>query len=130
MAQNKSEVPAGFPKQTITFTSVAQITSTQNPLFKFTLPVGATPLALRLSGTFDFTTGNETYVLSLEDDTVKISTDNSAIAATGYTVIEATFATGTQIAKDSALEIIVTLGGTTPTLDGAVITFDYIEGGL
>ena len=128
MAQNKSEVAPGLPKQTMTWMYKTQVTSTADPFIKFTAPVAMTPLALRLSGTFEFTTGDETYVISLEDDTTKISTNNAAVAAIGYAQLEATFAAGTRIAKDSVLEIVLTLGGTTPTLDNLVIVFDYIEG--
>ena len=128
MAQNKSEVSAALPKHTMTWMYKTQVTATADPFIKFTTPVGFTPLALRLCGVFDFTTTNETYVISLEDDTVKISTDNAAVAATAYTTLEATFAAGTNVAKDSVVEIILTLGGTTPTLDNLVIMLDYIEG--
>jgi len=127
MGQNPSEVPAGFPKHTMTWMYKTQVIATADPFIKFTAPVGMTPLALRLSGTFDFTTGDETYVISLEDDTTKISTNNAAAAA-GYNVLEATFALSTHIAKDSVLEIILTLAGTIPTLDNLVIEFDYLEG--
>lgn len=127
MGQNKSEVPAGFKKVTRTWLYKTQVTATADPFIKFTTPIGLTPLALRLSGTFDFTTGDETYVISLEDDTTKISTNGTAIAATGYVCQEATFAAGTHIAKDSVLEVVITLAGTTPTLDGFVVEFDALE---
>lgn len=127
MGQNPSEVPNTFPKRTMTWLYKTQVVATADPFIKFTIPVGCTPLALRLSGTFEFTTGDETYVISLEDDTVKISTDGTAIAAIGYVCQEATFALSTHIAKDSVLEIVLTLAGTTPTLDGIVVQFDYLE---
>jgi len=128
MGQNKSEVPHGSPKRTMTWFYNTQITATADPLIKFTIPVGCTPLSLRMSGSFDFTTTDEDYTLSLEDDTTKISTDGTAIAATGYVCQEATFAAGTHIAKDSVLEIIITIGtSTTPTIDALVIQFDYLE---
>lgn len=128
MAQNKSEVPAGFKKQTLTWMYKVQLTATANPYIQFTTPVGFTPLALRCCATCDRSTGDETYVISLEDDTVKISTDNTAVSgSTGYKVLEATFAQGTHVAKDSVIEIILTLGGTTPTMDNIAIQLDYIE---
>jgi len=128
MGQNPSEVPAGFKKQTLSWFYNTQIVATADPLIKFTIPVGCTPLSLRMNGSFDFTTGDEDYTVSMEDDTVKISTDGTAIAATGYVCQEATFAAGTHIAKDSVIEIIITIGaGTTPTIDKLVIQFDYLE---
>ena len=128
MGQNKSESPTGFIKQSLSWFYNTQITATADPLIKFTIPVGCTPLSLRMNGTFDFTTTDEDYTLSMEDDTTKISTDGTAISATGYVCQEATFAAGTHIAKDSVLEIIITIGtSTTPTIDKLVIQFDYIE---
>jgi len=128
MGQNKSESPAGFIKQSLSWFYNTQINATANPLIKFTTPVGFTPLALRVCFTADRTTGDETYVVSMEDDTVAISTANDAVAgATGYKVIEATFALSTHVAKDSVVEIIFTLGGTSPLMDATVIELDYIE---
>jgi hypothetical protein len=132
MGQNKSEVPAGFKKRTIIlYVNAADITSTTNPVVRYITPVGLTPLAFRITpySEFDFTTGNETLVMSVEDDTVAISTANTTLAAANKALIaEATFAASTHVAKDSVLEFIVTLGGTTPIIPaGSVFAFDYLE---
>ncbi len=129
MAQNKAEVPAGFPKRTMQFTREADITSTQDPTFTFTAQTGMTPLSLRFTatGVVDRTTADETYIISMEDDDTKISTDNAAALLINVTY-EATFAISTHIAKDSVLEIIFTLAGTTPILGDVTVEFDYLEG--
>ncbi len=131
MAQNKSEVPAGFPMRTKTFTREADITSTQDPTFFFKALTGMTPLSLRFTatGVVDRGTADETYIISMEDDGTKISTDNPAALLINVTY-EATFAVGTYIAKDSDVEIIFTLAGTTPILGDITVEFDYLEGGL
>ena len=127
MAQNKSEVPSGFPKQTKTFYLDPTITSTADPLFVFKAMTNIVPLSLRFTAkTLDRGNADETYIISLEDDGTKISTNNSAATATQATY-EATFS-DKYIAKDSKVEIIFTLGGTTPQLGGVVVEFDYLEG--
>ncbi len=120
-------------QQTKTFCiNDADITATTDPLFRFTANQGLSPLSLRITpmDEFDFTTTDETYVLSMEDDGTKISTDNTAIAAGNKTAaMEATFASGTHVASGSVLEIVVTLGGTTPIIPTySVVEFDYLVG--
>jgi hypothetical protein len=120
-------------KQTKTFCiNDADVTATTDPLFRFTANVGMSPLSLRCTpmDEFDRTTEDETYVLSMEDDTTKISTDNTAVTTVAKAAaIEATFALGTHVAAGSVMEIIVTLGGTTPIIPAySVIELDYLEG--
>lgn len=132
MSQNKQEGSPALPIKHLTFELPADVTATANPLFRFTTPVGMTPLACRVTPLteFDRTTGDETYVISVEDDTVKISTDNAAVTTPNKALAhECTFAAGTVIAKDSVVEIIATLGGTTPIIPArSVVVFSYIEG--
>lgn len=132
MPQNKSEQAPGFKTEMITFRVAASITATTDPLLRFYAKTGMTPISFRIDPLteFDFTTGDETYILSVEDDTVKISTNNTTIAAGNKTnTAEATFADGTRIAKDSVVELIVTLGGTTPIIiAGSLVTFEYLVG--
>lgn len=122
----------GARKFTITFRTAANITATTDPLLRFYAKTGLTPISFRIDPLteFDFTTGDETYALSVEDDTAAISTANAAISGTNKTnTAEATFAAGTVIAKDSVVELIVTLGGTTPIIPaGSLVTFEALEG--
>lgn len=127
MAQNKSEVPPGSPVVRKSWYFDDTITATENPLIVFFAETGITPLSLRFCAkTLDRADANETYVVSLEDDGTKISTNNAAAVST-QTKYEATF-DSKYIAKDSKVEIIFTLGGTTPSLGGFTVDFDYLEG--
>jgi hypothetical protein len=132
MSQSKSQVPAGFPKRTMSFEVPVALTATSDPHLRFTAQMDMMPLSLRCTPIteFDRTTEDETYVLSMEDDTTKITTDNAAVTTALKTAtIEATFTAGTKIAKGSIVEIILTLGGTTPIVPArSVIEFDYLEG--
>lgn len=132
MAQNKQETPAGFEKHTIMLEIPANLTATTDPTFRFKTPVGMTPLACRCTPVteFDRTTEDETYVISVEDDGTKISTDNAAVTtASKANPIECTFAQGTHIEKDSVVEIIFTLGGTSPIVPArSIVQMDYLEG--
>jgi hypothetical protein len=132
MSQNKQEHPKGCKE--IMYRVVANITSTTDPILRFVAKCGMTPVAFTIHPltSFDFTTGDETYALSVEDDGVAISTANTAIAAGNKTApAEATFAASTQIAKDSVVELIVTLAGTTPIIPaGSLVVFSYLEGGI
>lgn len=121
-----------MPKRIMALAQVASLTSTKDPCYRFYAASQMVPLALRLtpSTEFDFTAGNETYVLSMEDDTVKISTNNTAVSALNKTApLQATFASGTVIAAGSYVEIVLTLGGTTPVVPAlSVYEFEYLEG--
>lgn len=128
MATAASAVPPGFPKRTKTIFVDSAIEATQNPIVSFVAQEGMVPLSLRFTSTaLDRTSGNETYVISLTDDGTKVSTDNDAATA-AHTTYEATFAKGTYIAKDSLCKIVLTLGGTTPSITGTLIELDYLEG--
>jgi len=113
------KVPPGFPMQVLCFNHDAQITTTAT-IFDFLAPQDMTIVGLHATGTFDRTTGDETYVLSVEDATVKVSTNGAAIASpTGQKAIECTFGDGGHhVDAGDRIEIILTNGGTTPTVDG------------
>jgi hypothetical protein len=132
MSQNKQEHPKGCKE--IMYRVVANITATTDPILRFVAKCGMTPVAFTIHPLteFDFTSTTETYVLSVEDDGTVISTANAAISAANKTApAEATFAAGTQIAKDSVVELIVTLGSTTPIIPaGSLVVFSYLEGGI
>jgi hypothetical protein len=118
-----------MPKQTKTWYLDSSITATANPLFVFHAEQGMSLLALRFNATtLDYGDTDETYVISLEDDGTKVSTDNSAATAT-QTTYEATF-DNKYVAAGSKVEIIFTLGGTTPQLGGITVELDYLEGGV
>lgn len=127
------QAPPGMPKQTFTFVLPAALSATTDPIVRFKANVGMTPLSVRCTPLteFDRADGNETYVLSVEDDGVKVSTDNAAVqTATKTEPIEATFASGTYIAKGSVVEIILTLGGTSPSVPArSLIELDFLADG-
>lgn len=135
MAQNAGEAP-GMDVQRFLFPCAlaADLTATVI-IARWKCQSGMVPVSLRccpVAAGFDFTTTDETYVLSLEDDTTKISTDNAAVTALNKTgPLQATFPKGQYIAKDSFVTITLTLGGTTPIVPkGSTIELCYLEGGL
>ena len=132
MPQNRSEVGFGVPKQMITFRLASAITATTDPLLRFYARTGMTPLSFRICPltVFDRADGNETYTLSVRAGGVTISTANTPVTTAGNMLTaEATFAPGVRIAKDAVVELVVTLGGTTPSIPaGSLVTFEYLEG--
>lgn len=105
--------------------------ATVDPVYRFYVPSSIVPLALRLTplDTFTFDDLDESYVISLEDDGTKISTDNGAVtAANNAKVLEATF-DNKVIAAGSYVEIVLTLAGTSPSVPAlSVFEFEYLEG--
>jgi hypothetical protein len=133
MGQNKGEQSAELPKRTLAFMIPANMTTTANAV-RFTAQTGMTPLEVRCTPLteFDFTTGNETYVLSMTDDGTEIATSSATTIAAGNktaTLKAPATSQSTHIAKDSVMVILMTTSGTTPiTPAGSLIEFDYIEG--
>lgn len=108
----------------------ANITATTT-FFRFKASTNILPLGFRIcpNTAFDRTSSDETYVLELQDDTVKCSTDNAAVTNTNNTSpIECTFTQGSIIAKDSWVVGLATLGGTSPIIPaGSLLEFEYAE---
>ncbi len=124
---SKSEVAPGIGKRTKTWFIDSTFDATENPGIAFKAMQNMFPLSLRFTAkVLDRSDGNETYVISLEDDGTKITTNNPAATAVLGTY-EATFEGGAKIASGSVVEIIFTLGGTTPHLGGICVELDYAE---
>jgi hypothetical protein len=110
--------PPGFPKVVRSYWIAAQITST-TIVARIYVEDGFTVLTAKLTPAaagVDFTTGDETYVVSIEDNTTKISTDNAAITAGNKTgpIICTVPAASRPIAVGHYITVTLTLGGTTP----------------
>jgi hypothetical protein len=133
MSQNVQEQPSDKAKQ-MTIVIDTALDATVDPYLRFYAKTAITPLscAIHPLTEFEFGDADETYVVSVEDDTVKISTDDTAVSALNKTApITATFADNTQIAKDSVVEIVITIGGTTPSIPAqSLLVFTYLEGGV
>lgn len=116
---NPLKVPVDQNVQLITFNVPANITSTADPIFRYIPPQRCKPLYARVVPLteFDRTTGDETYVLSVEVATVKVSTDNTAIGTGNKALPMTCTIPDTQVvAADAIIEVIATLGGTSPII--------------
>jgi hypothetical protein len=131
MSQNVQEQPSGKAKQ-MTIVIDTALDTTVDPYLRFVAKTAMTPLSCSIHPLTAFAfDGDTAYTLSVEDDTVKISTNNAAITSAQTTPIVCTFATNTQIAKDSVVEIVITIGGTTPSIPAqSLLIFEYLEGGV
>jgi hypothetical protein len=125
--------PPGFPKIVRSYQIPTNITATQ--IFaRIYVEDGFTVLGARLTPVaagVDFTTTDETYVISIEDNTTKISTDNTAITALNKTGPSActVAAASRRIAAGHYVTVTLTLGGTTPIVPAlSVVELEGYEG--
>lgn len=99
------------------------LTSTQDPVYTFQMPFAATLIeASAACRDIDVADTDETYVLSLEDDGVAIT---SAWAVVADNTIDASTITTATVADNSVLETVLTLGGTTPSAEDCYVTLTF-----
>ena len=125
--------PPGFPKVVRSWQVPVDITATQ--IFaRVYLEDGFTVLTAKCTppaGGFDRTTGDETYVISIEDNTTKISTDNAALTTALKTgpIICTVAPASRPIAAGHYVTVTLTLGGTTPIVPAlSTIEIEGYEG--
>jgi len=100
-----------------------QWTATTNPVAKFTLPykaklIGISATARASGGT------TPTLTIDVEDDGTSVL--SSAISITAGTVSEGTISSA-NVADESVLEIVLTIGGTTPTWDDITVLITVVR---
>ena len=127
IANTKLEKPNSY------FTTVickdGQYTATVNPLAAFQMPFGATLVEVS-AHCRDLDTGDadETYTIDLEDDGTSVL--SSAISLTADdTAVVGTISSAT-VADNSKMEVVLTLGGTTPTIDDITVMITWKVGHL
>ena len=109
---------------TICLTKDGEYTITVDPLATFQMPFGATLTEVSaVARDIDTADGNETYTVDIEDDGTSVL--SSAISLTAdNTVVVGTVSSGT-IADDSKMELVLTLGGTTPSLTDLTVLLTF-----
>lgn len=114
--------PIGTPGiGVLTFQYDGQFTATTNPVSKFVMPFAARLLGI--SGTCRASGGSSpTLTIGLEDDTVSVL--SAAFAVTAGTVAEGTISTPV-VADESVMEIVFTIGGSSPTWDDCTVLITY-----
>jgi hypothetical protein len=107
----------------LSFHLTGQYTATVNPAAKFKLPypariIGVTATARASGGT------SPTLTVDLEDDGTSVL--SSAISVTAGTVAEGTIANAA-VADESVMEIVLTIGGTSPTWDDITVLITVVR---
>jgi len=122
IANTKLAAPNSF--FTIALTADGQFTSTVDPLRTFQMPFGATLTEVSaVARDIDTADANETYTVDIEDDGTTVL--SSAIALTAdNTAVVGTIASAT-IADNSKMELVLTLGGTSPALDDLTVLLTF-----
>ncbi len=113
----------GVETEIISLHISGQYTATTDPVAKFAMPyrcrvVGISATARASGGT------TPTLTVDVEDDTVSVL--SSAISITAGTVAEGTIA-NPAVADESVMEVILTIGGTTPTWNDITVLITVVR---
>jgi hypothetical protein len=100
-----------------------QFTATTNPVAKFVLPFGARLLGVSANARASGGT-SPTLTVDVEDDGTTVL--SSAIAITAGTPAEGTVSVP-EIADESVIEIVLTIGGTSPTWDDITVLLTVVR---
>ena len=112
---------------TVCLTSDGQYTTTVDPLRTFQMPFAATLHEVSACARdIDTASGNETYTVDIEADGTSVL--SSAISLTAdNTPVVGTISTAS-IADNSKMELVLTLGGTSPALDDLTVLLVFKVG--
>jgi len=109
---------------TICITKTGQFTSTLDPVATFQMPFGATLTEMSVTARdIDTADANETYTVDLEDDGTTVL--SSAIAITADNTVVVGTISSASIADNSKMEVVLTLGGTSPALDDLTVLLTF-----
>ncbi len=122
IANTKLASPNSF--FTICITKTGQYTATLDPVATFIMPFGATLTEVSASARdIDLGDANETYTIDLEDDGTTTLSSTIAIVADNTPVVGTVSAA--TIADNSIMEVVLTLGGTSPALDDLTVLMTF-----
>ena len=118
IASSKLAAPNSY--FTICITKTGQYSATLDPIATFQMPFGATLVEVSAAARdIDTADGNETYTIDLEDDGTTVLTSAISIVADN-TVVVGSIASAS-IADNSKMEVVLTIAGTSPTLDDLTV---------
>lgn len=100
-----------------------QYTATTNPAAKFAIPFGCKLVGISATARASGGT-SPTLTVDLEDDGTSVL--SSAISITAGTVSEGTISSAT-IADESVLEVVLTIGGTSPTWNDITVLLTVVR---
>jgi len=119
-----SKLAAGNSYFTVAINHDGQETATVNPIKVFQMPFAATLVEVSAGARdIDTTDANETYTIDIEDDGTTTLSAAIAIVADATPVV-GTVSAGT-IADNSVIEAVLTIGGTTPTIDDITVLLTF-----
>jgi len=109
---------------TICITKDGQYTATVDPVATFQMPVAATLVEVSACGRdLDTASGNETYTVDLEEAGTSVL--SSAISLVADNTVVVGTVTDAAIADNAKMEVVLTLGGTTPALDDLTVLITF-----
>tara|TARA_R110002096_G_scaffold172484_6_gene346183 strand:- start:661 stop:1107 length:447 start_codon:yes stop_codon:yes gene_type:complete len=100
-----------------------QFTATTNPVAKFAIPFGAKLIGVSANARASGGT-SPTLTVDVEDDGTSVL--SSAISITAGTISEGTIANAT-IADESVIEVVLTIGGSSPTWDDITVLMTVVR---
>ena len=101
-----------------------QYTSTVDPISTFQMPFSATLVEVSASArSIDTTDGDETYTVDLEEAGTTVLSSAISITASNTPVVGTI--SDALIADNAKMEVVLTLGGTTPALDDLTVLLTF-----
>lgn len=120
MALENSKLAAPNSFFTIALTADGQFTSTVDPLRTFQMPFAATLVEVSAAARdIDTADANETYTVDLEEAGTSVLSSAIAIVADNTVVVGVV--SDSTIADNAKMELVLTLGGTSPALDDLTV---------
>jgi len=108
----------------ISLSSDGQYTASLDPLRTFQMPFAATLVEVSVCARdIDTSSGNETYTIDLEEAGTSVL--SSAISLTADNTPVVGTISDSAIADNAKMEVVLTLGGTTPTIDDITVLITY-----
>jgi len=101
-----------------------QETSTLDPAATFQMPFAATLVEVSVCArAIDTSSGDETYTVDLEEAGASVLSNAISISASNTPVVGTI--SDTSIADNAKMEVVLTLGGTTPAIDDLTVLLTY-----
>jgi len=109
---------------TICITKSGQYTVTTDPIATFQMPFAATLIEFSVCARdIDTVSGNETYTVDLEEAGVSVLSAATALTVDNTPVVGVI--SDATISDNAKMELVLTLGGTTPTLNDLTILITF-----
>ena len=121
IGNNKLQNPNSY--FTIALTSDGQYDTTVDPLRTFQMPFAATLIEVSVCARDIDTAEDETYTIDIEEAGTTVL--DSAIPIVADNTVAVGTITDADIADNAKIEVVLTIGGTTPTIDDITILLTF-----